>query len=114
MQREVAMKLCWNPDYGPIPWNATSDREDGYWGMRDDLGIDITDEYPPIFYANDETGELWHFLVGDNGYLVLCLDGHPLIKKVTLGPGAFRLEWWPKGTKPFTVDELRQAVSNEV
>ena len=79
------MKLCWTQTYGPIPINA----DFKVWEViHVPSGEDISGM---IFYADDETGEVWRFEVDWRGEFKIE-GGRPVVEKLVLGPGKIRLE----------------------
>jgi hypothetical protein len=99
------MKLSWSFNDTPIKRNAPSDTPEGRWALRDEMGIDISEEYPGLLYCDDDAGEIWHLTKDEHDRLVLDPADRARVQvtKVVLGPDAFRCEWWPKGTAPIFV-----------
>jgi hypothetical protein len=76
-------ELCWDGTLGPVEANAGT----GFWTALDREGRDVLPDR--VFYANDETGEIWAYATR-NGQ-PLMVNGEVMVMRTRLGAAAFRL-----------------------
>ena len=78
-------QICMHPFCGPMPPNAP------YGSWRIIHALSRADISHLAIYADDENGELWRFVETRDG-LARHPAGAPVVEKLNLGPGGFRLE----------------------